>query len=344
MLNRPLQTVRTLVKKGRIKGLTAFEHGMTQSFDTDKDVADIRDLSYSHAVDPGWRRAVVRSIEMARGQDRLIPNYLIWRRYLRRFGTAHMMAAAFRLLKMRVEVDGQIDESLIHSSKPTVLIANHPFGILDGLAVLRIAEELGRPYKIIINKELLRVPEFRARSLPIDFNKTREATKTNLATKKEAISRIKEGEVIVIFPSGGVATSDTPFGLVNELPWHNFTARLIREGEANVLPVYFHGQNSRLFQLASHTSVTLRYAMLVGEFTDRRRHIPLKISIGDAISYEEIATITDKVELTTWLHRRVMAMKNSRQTTRVYTSNGPRIKRKYQMRIRRKGLKSLKLS
>ena len=163
-----------------------------------------------------------------------------------------------------------------------------------------------------------------------------------MATKKEAISRIRAGEVVVIFPSGAVATSDTPFGRVHEMPWHNFTARLIQEGQANVIPVYFHGQNSRLFQVASHASITLRYAMLVGEFTDRRRHIPLRISIGEAVEYEEIAHIRDKIELTQWLNRRVMSLKHSRLPFRTHISDGPHMRRKYLRSIKRFGLKSMR--
>ena len=70
----------------------------------------------------------------------------------------------------------------------------------------------------------------------------------------------------VVFPAGGVATAERPFGRAEELPWKAFTARLIQQAQASVLPVYFEGQNSPLFHLISRYSVMLRLSLLVSEF------------------------------------------------------------------------------
>ena len=131
---------------------------------------------------------------------------------------------------------------------------------------MAIAERLGRPYRVLVNNDLLRIPEMRSKALPIDFSPTREAMATNLKTRAEARRFLKEGTTIVIFPAGGVATAENPFGKAEDLPWKLFAARLVEQSDASVMPVFFEGQNSALFHYVSRYSLTLRLSLLVCEF------------------------------------------------------------------------------
>jgi putative hemolysin len=102
--------------------------------------------------------------------------------------------------------------------------------------------------------------------LPIDFSPSRQATQTNLETRNATQRALKQGVTLVIFPAGGgVATADRAFGKAEELPWKTFTARLIQDAQANVLPVYFEGQNGALFHFVSRYSLELRLTLLVSE-------------------------------------------------------------------------------
>ena len=87
-----------------------------------------------------------------------------------------------------------------------------------------LAERLGRPFRVMIHKDLLKVREMEPYSLPIDFSETREALKNNLATRHEALRLLKAGTVIVVFPAGGVATAPKGFGKALDLPWKMFPA------------------------------------------------------------------------------------------------------------------------
>ncbi|MBB2699764.1 UNVERIFIED_ORG: putative hemolysin [Rhizobium esperanzae] len=78
-------------------------------------------------------------------------------------------------------------------TEPIVIVANHPFGIGDGIAILALAEQLGRPFKILIHNDLLRVPEMASYSLPISFEETRETLAMNMKTRHEAVRLLKEG-------------------------------------------------------------------------------------------------------------------------------------------------------
>src|ERR1044072_2812435 len=75
---------------------------------------------------------------------------------------------------------------------PLVMIANHPFGIGDGIAVLSLAEQLGRPFRVMIHKDLLKIREMEPYSLPIDFSETKDAVKNNMAVRHEAVRLLKE--------------------------------------------------------------------------------------------------------------------------------------------------------
>ena len=74
---------------------------------------------------------------------------------------------------------------------------------------------------------------------------------------------------MVIFPAGGVSTSPNGLGRADDLEWKRFTAKVIQMAEATVVPVFVHGQNSRLFQLISQVSQTLRYGMLLNEVRNK---------------------------------------------------------------------------
>ena len=102
---------------------------------------------------------------------------------------------------------------------------------------------------IIAHGLLTRAPEAAERILPIDFSTKREALHTNLATRREALAWLNDGHVLLIFPAGGVAAAEKPFGQATDFRWRPFTAKLIHGAKTPVLPMYTAGQNSRFYQL-----------------------------------------------------------------------------------------------
>jgi len=207
---------------------------------------------------------------------------------------------------------------------PLVIIANHPFGIGDGIAILSLTEQLGRPFRVMINAELLKIEEMKPYSLSIDFQETKEALKNNLAVRKEAVRLIKEGVVIVIFPGGGVATAPRGFGKAQDLPWKMFPARLVQEAKASVIPVHFSGQNGRLFHIVSgpmnmvdeenklkrmvgQVSLTLRTSLLIREFI-RLSGKSISVRIGKVIPWSEIEPLRDRKDLIAYLYRAVFSL------------------------------------
>jgi putative hemolysin len=262
------------------------------------------ELSYATESMPPFQRWLIRAIENLSGRRRLLKAYHAWRE--KSAGGPHMWRDALTLIGTRLEADAPAGWQTSIPDGPLVIVANHPFGIADGVAILSIAESIGRPYRILMNADFMRIPEVQAIGLPIDFNETKEALAVNLKTRNEARRLLKEGATLVIFPAGGVATAENPFGAAEELPWKQFAARLIQQSGATVLPVYFKGQNSALFHFISRYSLPLRLSMLVLEF---RHHIggTVQAQIGQPVPWNALTAgagggpITD--ELYAQVHR-----------------------------------------
>jgi putative hemolysin len=263
-------------------------------------------LSYARAGMPGGKKLLLRLVERSHGIEQASRRYQAWRSGFALYqGDAMNRLLAECDIKLDIRAASWPPAGL--RDRPLVIIANHPFGVPDGVAALALAEQIGRPVKILINSDLLRIPEMERFSLPVDFSDTREALKVNAASGREAIARLRAGETVVIFPSGGIATAGWALGRAGDLPWRTFVAKLVHKAQADVVPLYFPGQNSWLFQAASQVSMFLRLSLVLPEAL-RRMERDIEVHAGALIPYEHMAGITDRTELTAMLRRRVFAL------------------------------------
>lgn len=250
-------------------------------------------LTYASPGDPLAKRVLIRSIETLTGQRQLAR---IYDNLLTAQDQRHFWSAALRELKVEADYD---DAQLAKApaTGPVILIANHPYGVLDGLIICHLAAQIRPDFKILINNALCREPRIERFMLPIDFSETEAAAQLNIETKRRALATLQAGNAVIIFPAGGIATTvHGPFGHAVDLEWKLFVTKLIQMTEATVIPIYFHGQNSRIFQLASHLSLTLRLALIIHE-VNRKRGETIHVSIGDPIPYQELAPIRKRKEL-----------------------------------------------
>lgn len=264
------------------------------------------ELSYANADDPPLKRGVIRFLERVAGRDYFAPIYDEWRS-LRLREPARAIRPMLDLVGVDLEIVARAWPPRVAADQPLLIVANHPYGILDGIAALALAEDMGRPFKVLINLELLKVPELAPFSLAIDFRQTPEALARNLATRNEAVRLLREGTTIIVFPAGGVATARYPFGRAEELPWKLFTARMVQAARASVLPVYFEGQCGPLFHLASRVSMTLRLSLLIREFR-RRVGTRLVAHVGEVVPFERLQHGKDRKALIVELYDRVHAL------------------------------------
>ncbi|CAN7524123.1 lysophospholipid acyltransferase family protein [Mesorhizobium sp. LjRoot246] len=277
------------------------------------------ELSYANPRQPALTRWFIHSVEGLSGRDRYTALYDFWRRQVVPTGE-RVFSRMLDLIDVRVRTPDQWPPAQLPDT-PLVIVANHPFGIGDGIAVLSLAEQLGRPFRVMIHKDLLKIREMEPYSLPIDFSETKDALKNNMAVRHEAVRLLKEGVTIVVFPAGGVATAPKGFGRARDLPWKMFPARLIQEAKASVIPMHFSGQNGRLFHLVSgpmnmaerdgrvarfvgKASLTLRTSLLIHEFA-RLSGKAIDVRVGDVLSWSELEPLRDRKALLDRLYRGV---------------------------------------
>ncbi|MBO6777669.1 MAG: lysophospholipid acyltransferase family protein [Marinibacterium sp.] len=214
--------------------------------------------------------------------------------------------AAIKKLKFPMALNGVSMDS-VPSEGGLLLVANHPFGLADGLALGWLATQLRESVCILTHSLLCRVPEFRPFLMPVDFGETSQARRNSAKTRRMAADLLKSGGAVVIFPGGSVATSNQPFRRpAAELPWHPFVTRLALTENTTVLPVHVHGQNSSLFQVTSHVSYPLRAALLFRE-TRRRMGGDMRMTLGTPVMANELARFT-RSEITDIFRRRCLEL------------------------------------
>jgi len=246
-------------------------------------------FSYADPADPPFKRFVIHAIEHLTGQP-----YLRWLyENYRPVDGETFWDAAIRLLELKVCYDAEKLGAWPRTG-PLVVVCNHPYGILDGVVSCAIVGKVRPDFKVLTNAVICRAEPVRDYLLPIDFSENEEAVRTNLQSRAAAIAHLKAGGCILIFPSGGVST--TPKWWMRraiDTEWKTFTAKLISAGRAPVAPLYFAGQNSRLFQLVSHISLTLRLSLLFHEVHNKLGS-EVRAAVGDVAPYEDLAAIRDR--------------------------------------------------
>ncbi len=269
------------------------------------------EFSYANASQPRVMRWVIRSIEDLSGRNKYFDLYNIWRNEIVPSGE-RVFGRMLELIDIQLGLAEQWPPKDLPAG-PLVLVANHPFGIGDGVAVLALAETLGRPFRVLINNELLKIKEMEKYALPVSFEETKEALALNMKTRHEAVRLLKEGVTIVVFPAGGVATATKVFGRAEDLPWKIFPAKLIQAAGASVVPIHFSGQNGRLFHIVSKFSLTLRLSLLVREFS-RLRGKSIVVKVGEVLPWSQLSTLGDRKALLETLYNAVFALEPQRRT------------------------------
>ena len=259
-------------------------------FEVKKEVA--RDISYASSAKSKAGRAVIRSIENMTGRLRLIKkakNYENEVALGRDFWEVILEKYKISLNIM----DGSLDN--IPKKGPVVVVANHPYGILDGLLLGHILSTTRKDFRILAHRIFKKAKDLDDIILPINFDETREGISKNIETRKKAINYLINGGCVGIFPGGTVSTSLKPFGKAMDPSWRKFTARLIAKSEAKVIPIYFKGSNSRIFQIASHLHYNLRMALLINEF-GKRTNDKVSVVIGKAFDTKDINKFKDNAD------------------------------------------------
>jgi putative hemolysin len=263
-------------------------------------------FTYADPADPLLKRLAISFVEIATGRNRIKRLYFAHQNS--GWGGASFFATAVRALSLDLQFDAARLQAIPRDGA-LVIVANHPFGVLDGIVMCALMQQVRPDFLVLTNSVLLRAPEMRDKMLPVDFAGTPEALATNLATRARAREHLDAGGCVVVFPAGAVSTSPDRFGRERAVdgPWTPFLGRVVRQSRAPVVPIFFPGQNSRLFQMVSHISQTLRLSLF---FHEVRRRIGTRfpVAIGELIPFSELANLPERRNIVDELRRRTYAL------------------------------------
>ncbi|CAN5285259.1 lysophospholipid acyltransferase family protein [soil metagenome] len=216
------------------------------------------------------------------------------------------------------EIDFEIPEKdlkRIPKTGPFVTISNHPLGGIDGMILLKTLLSQRSDYKVIANFLLHRLEPVKPYIMPVNPFEDHKDAKSSLSGIKAAISHLKEGHPLGIFPAGEVSTYRDKMSIVDR-PWEPGAMKLIQKANVPVIPIYFHAKNSMFFYQLAGLSDVLRTAKLPSEMlTQKKRKI--KVRIGNAISPEELAAYPNLEIFTAFLRRKTYMLANSFERKRL---------------------------
>ena len=267
---------------------------------------DRKKLSYANTFTNPVQRNTIKTLELLTGKLRLL-------RKVRQFEKMGIPVGqpfwkqALDLLGINL-LTKQSEITKIPKKGSLVITANHPHGLVDGMVLAELIGKVRTDYKILTRSLLTGVKQIDQFMIPVPFDHEEDALKKSLEMRKSAMDHLENGGVVVIFPSGKVASSETMFGDVVEGDWNPFTAKLIQKSGANVVPIFFPGSNSRIYQIANQISATLRQGLLIYEVVHAMNK-PQKPLVGSLIKQDEISPWkSDPRGFMRWLRERTLSM------------------------------------
>jgi putative hemolysin len=195
------------------------------------------------------------------------------------------------------------DLERIPTSGAAVVMANHPFGVLDGAILGALLERVRPDVKIMTNVLLAGIPELQERCIFVDPFGQRGSAALNRRALKQALAWLREGGMLAVFPAGEVSHILLRRMEIADPEWSSTVVRLIRLTGAASVPLFFEGRNSIAFQTVGLLHPVLRTAWLLNEFL-QQTHKRVEVRVGTAISAEAVSHAGNDREATGYLRWR----------------------------------------
>lgn len=268
---------------------------------------DRRSLTYANSFDAPITSTVIRTIEWFTGKLSILQMIRKFEKRGAPTGQPFWRAALDTMGIDLLTPEDQLDH--IPLDGPVVAVANHPHGLVDGMILADLIGRRRTDYKILTRALLTGIDEVAASyMIPVPFPHEPDAQRKSVEMRAKAMAHLKEGGLISVFPSGVVASSDSMFGPVIEREWNVFTAQMIRRSGAKVLPIYFPGSNSRVYQMANRISPTLRQGLLLHEVV-KSCNKPQKPVVGQIIDDERMKMLeSDPRGFMSWLRAHTLSL------------------------------------
>lgn len=262
---------------------------------------------------------VIGMVPRLKGHEKLVEKVLHWLQVDRvndvhSRGFDHPGPPFVKFLLEDFNIKLRIDNEQVLDNLPQgafITVSNHPFGALDGISLIHIIASRRPEYKVMVNMILNRLTAMRPNFIAVDQSASDDPAKKAVSIQgiKQAIMQVRRGRPIGFFPAGAVSKVNWRGHLVDR-PWQPNIIRLIEQLDVPVIPIYFHGTNSWLFNFLGVVCWQLRTLRLPSEVW-RKCNTTMHISVGDPISVEEQKLHQGSLEeFGQWLKARTYAMRS----------------------------------
>lgn len=211
-------------------------------------------------------------------------------------------------IKLRIDNEQLLDNL---PEGPFITVSNHPFGALDGITLIDIIGSRRPEYKVMVNMILNHIIAMRPNFIAVDQSASADPAKraVSVAGIRQALRQLKEGEPVGFFPAGAMSKTTLRDGL-QDRPWQQSILQIIHRAKVPVIPIYFHGSNSRWFNFLGHACWPARSLRLPAEVF-RKTGTEMHISIGRPISADEQAAYGESPEtLGAYLREQTYALRS----------------------------------
>ena len=266
---------------------------------------------FSPALPPPLRTVMGAAVGKALALDHI---NRIYRSAATSDASVHFLDRVLDSMKVQPQV-AESDLARIPRTGPVVVVANHPFGGIEGIVLGALLRRVRPDMKIMANYLLRSVPDLHDSMIFVDPFGRQTSAQANLKPIKECLRWLKQGSVLGVFPSGTVSHLHLRKGQVTDPAWSPTIARLVRASGACVVPVYFQGTNSLMFHLLGLLHPRLRTGMLARELAGKQNR-PLSLRIGNPIPFQRLEGIADDQAMMDYLRRRTYNLGRSMATLR----------------------------
>lgn len=197
-----------------------------------------------------------------------------------------------RLLLEEFKIKLRIDNADVLDKLPEgafITVSNHPFGALDGIALIHLISSRRPEYRVMVNMILNKISAMRPNFIAVDQSASADPAKraVSVAGIRQALKMLKDGQPVGFFPAGAMSKTTLHDGL-QDRPWQQSILQIIHRAKVPVIPIYFHGSNSWWFNFLGHACWPARSLRLPAEVF-RKVGSEMHISVGQPISVEQQA-------------------------------------------------------
>lgn len=215
-----------------------------------------------------------------------------------------------------------IDEEIsnIPKSGPVIIVANHPFGGIEGVIMAQMLLKLRPDVRIMANYFLTRFPDYGDLFIGVDPFGGKKSNANNMKPMREAVQWLRNGGVLLVFPAGEVAHKRWFSREIVDPKWNNGIARIAKMTKAPVTPVYISGTNTKLFHLLGLIHPLLRTAMLPREMLNKQNQT-INFRIGKNIPYKKLTSCQNDDEVMQYLRVRTYMLQELQDVNSVSMVN-----------------------